>query len=248
MNSWCNAQVPNNVPCFFIFWNELKSLWPTVSRQTTYPSPLELSRLTGVGNWNACRKSGEDADYGTSHFSHQPFSTEMWQCCCAMLWCWGPEAALPVSSPWPRHEPWKSFTPYRRPHCFLAVVLLPQERKWLMGRTQLYTTCVLLFFLLAGMLNSGPHASTLVLCQLSHSVRLFFFNVEYFWDRVLWTVCPDWLQTPILLISACWLARITGAEHRCCACPKGSHRWGQYALVSLLTQTLISFGNTHRQI
>jgi hypothetical protein len=51
-----------------------------------------------------------------------------------------------VSSPWPRHEPWKSFTPYRRPHCFLAVVLLPQERKWLTGRTQLYTTCVLLFF------------------------------------------------------------------------------------------------------
>jgi hypothetical protein len=85
-----------------------------------------------------------------------------------------------VSSPWPRHEPWKSFTPYRRPHCFLAVVLLPQERKWLMGRTQLYTTCVLLFFLLAGMLNSGPHASTQALCQLSHSVRLFFLMLSIF--------------------------------------------------------------------
>jgi hypothetical protein len=35
------------------------------------------------------------------------------------------------------------------------------------------------------------------------------FCLGYFWDRVSWTICPDWLQTVILLISASWVARIT---------------------------------------
>jgi hypothetical protein len=29
-----------------------------------------------------------------------------------------------------------------------------------------------------------------------------------FWDRVLPTICPGWLQTSILLISASWVARL----------------------------------------
>jgi hypothetical protein len=37
----------------------------------------------------------------------------------------------------------------------------------------------------------------------------FFF----FWDRVLRTVCPGWPRTTILLISAFWVARITGVSH-----------------------------------
>jgi hypothetical protein len=32
--------------------------------------------------------------------------------------------------------------------------------------------------------------------------------------RVSWTVCPGWLPTVILLISASWVARITGVSHR----------------------------------
>jgi hypothetical protein len=37
----------------------------------------------------------------------------------------------------------------------------------------------------------------------------------YFWDRVLWTICPGKIvQTVILLISASWVARITGVSHQ----------------------------------
>jgi hypothetical protein len=35
----------------------------------------------------------------------------------------------------------------------------------------------------------------------------------YFWDRVSWTICPGWLRTEILLISASQIARITGMNH-----------------------------------
>jgi hypothetical protein len=34
----------------------------------------------------------------------------------------------------------------------------------------------------------------------------------------LWTVCPGWLWTTILLISVSWIARITGMSHQCPAC------------------------------
>jgi hypothetical protein len=32
-------------------------------------------------------------------------------------------------------------------------------------------------------------------------------------DRVLRTICPGWLRTTILLISASWVARITAVSH-----------------------------------
>jgi hypothetical protein len=37
----------------------------------------------------------------------------------------------------------------------------------------------------------------------------------FFCDRVSWTICPGWLRTAILLISASWVARITGVSHCC---------------------------------
>jgi hypothetical protein len=48
---------------------------------------------------------------------------------------------------------------------------------------------------------------------LSHSTRPFLSWV--FWDRVLWIICPGWRWTSILVISASWVARITGLSHRC---------------------------------
>jgi hypothetical protein len=36
----------------------------------------------------------------------------------------------------------------------------------------------------------------------------------YFSDRSSWTICPDWLWTAILLISASWVAKITGVSHQ----------------------------------
>jgi hypothetical protein len=62
-------------------------------------------------------------------------------------------------------------------------------------------------------LSSEPHTCWTValpfepLCQP-------FFCVRYFQDRVLWTICPDWLQTVILLISA-RVARIICVSHWC---------------------------------
>jgi hypothetical protein len=42
-----------------------------------------------------------------------------------------------------------------------------------------------------------------------------YFCEGFFWDRVSRTVCPGGLRTAILLISASWVARITGVSHQC---------------------------------
>jgi hypothetical protein len=47
---------------------------------------------------------------------------------------------------------------------------------------------------------------------LSYSASPFSWG--FFRDRVSWTICPGWLQTSILLISASWVARITGVSHQ----------------------------------
>jgi hypothetical protein len=39
------------------------------------------------------------------------------------------------------------------------------------------------------------------------------FYVGYFWEIVLWTICPSCLWTVVLLISASWVAKITGVRH-----------------------------------
>jgi hypothetical protein len=48
---------------------------------------------------------------------------------------------------------------------------------------------------------------------LSHSTSPFCDS--YFQDRVSQTTCLGWLRTSILLISASWVARITGMSHWC---------------------------------
>jgi hypothetical protein len=40
-----------------------------------------------------------------------------------------------------------------------------------------------------------------------------YFVMGFFRDRVSWTICPSWFWTMILLISASWVARITGMSH-----------------------------------
>jgi hypothetical protein len=47
---------------------------------------------------------------------------------------------------------------------------------------------------------------------LSHSTSPSFCD-RVFWDRVSWTICLGWLRTVILLISASWVAGITGVSH-----------------------------------
>jgi hypothetical protein len=46
---------------------------------------------------------------------------------------------------------------------------------------------------------------------LNHSPALSLRRV--FWDRFSRTICLGWLWTTILLISASWVASITGVSH-----------------------------------
>jgi hypothetical protein len=62
------------------------------------------------------------------------------------------------------------------------------------------------FFLQCWGENSGPSSSVTL-------TTLLLWRV--FQDRVSQTLCPDWLWTAILLISATWIARIIGMSHRC---------------------------------
>jgi hypothetical protein len=71
------------------------------------------------------------------------------------------------------------------------------------GRGRLFC-CLFFFFLQYWGLNSGP----------SPWVTLPAFLWKVFQDRFSQTICPGWLQTLILLISACWLARIIGVGHQ----------------------------------
>jgi hypothetical protein len=43
------------------------------------------------------------------------------------------------------------------------------------------------------------------------------FMMGFFQGSVSWTICLGWVQTVILLISASWVARITGVSHKCLA-------------------------------
>jgi hypothetical protein len=47
---------------------------------------------------------------------------------------------------------------------------------------------------------------------------LFSYVHVHVWDRVSWTLHSGWLQTWILLISACRVTRITGMSQWCQAC------------------------------
>jgi hypothetical protein len=66
--------------------------------------------------------------------------------------------------------------------------------------------CLFFFFFLRYWgLNSGPTPCA--------SLPALFCE-GFFWDRGSQTICLGWLQTAILLISAFWVARITGVSHQ----------------------------------
>jgi hypothetical protein len=64
------------------------------------------------------------------------------------------------------------------------------------------------FFLKYWDLNSRP---------IPQRTLLALFGNDFFQDSVSQTICPDWLWILILLISASWIARITGVSHHCLA-------------------------------
>jgi hypothetical protein len=74
----------------------------------------------------------------------------------------------------------------------------------------------MIFFLRYWNLNSGPTPWT------TPSPFLWWFFLK---DSVSRTICLGWLRTVILLITASWVARITGVSHwhpaRMCSSPAG---------------------------
>jgi hypothetical protein len=60
------------------------------------------------------------------------------------------------------------------------------------------------FFCSTGAWNSGPTPWA--------TPPALFVKVS-FWDTVSQTICPGWLQTMILQMSASWVARIIGVSH-----------------------------------
>jgi hypothetical protein len=66
--------------------------------------------------------------------------------------------------------------------------------------------CVFLFFFFFG--GTGVWTQGLML-----ATPPVLFCVGYFWDRVSF-FCPGWPPTVVLLISAFWVAGITGVNHR----------------------------------
>jgi hypothetical protein len=61
---------------------------------------------------------------------------------------------------------------------------------------------------------------------LSHSTSPALVHDEFFQDRVSQTICLGWLWTTILLVSASWVARITGMSQWCLASFPNSF-WGR---------------------
>jgi hypothetical protein len=81
-----------------------------------------------------------------------------------------------------------------------------------------------------GSLNQYLILAKQVLYHLRHSASLVFCVYgSFFQDRVSWTICRGWLQTAILLISAFWVARITGMSYSA---------WPQYYFLKRLSFSL----------
>jgi hypothetical protein len=81
--------------------------------------------------------------------------------------------------------------------------------------------------------------STGVWTQGLHLKSLYpsFFCDGFSWARVSWTICPVWLWTENFLISASWLARITGMSHWCLVKLDSLHssQWNWISTKSLWT-------------
>jgi hypothetical protein len=86
-------------------------------------------------------------------------------------------------------------------------ILLPEESKRKMYIHSLH--CQMLVCLLAFCYTEVWGMDS---CPTPWAIPPALFCDEFFWDRVLRTICLGWLWTVILLIFASWVARITGTS------------------------------------
>jgi hypothetical protein len=91
-----------------------------------------------------------------------------------------------------------------RPEILRILLLFCSSGDWTQGLTHAGHAPGLCLFLWYWGLKSGP---TL------WATPPALFDDGFFQDRVSRTICPCWLWTMILLISASWVVRITGMSH-----------------------------------
>jgi hypothetical protein len=96
------------------------------------------------------------------------------------------------------------------PQCSLfscqLLFVFKEKLKHIYVHPSLSYTLFFFFFFLAEM------GLELMAFTLQYAANPFWWRV--FWDRVSRTICLGFLQTTILLISASWVARITGMSHK----------------------------------
>jgi hypothetical protein len=111
-------------------------------------------------------------------------------------------ASTTFTSPVPRNwtDKVSVFMKYR--YLWLTLqISLTYNKNLLMEKNENYYCVFFFFFLWYWGLNSGP---------TPWATPTALFCGRIFWHRVLQTICPGWLQTLILLISASWVTRIIG--------------------------------------
>jgi hypothetical protein len=89
------------------------------------------------------------------------------------------------------------------------IVILPNSASQVARITGLSTTPGIVLFIWYWVLNSGP---------APWATPPVLFCDGFFHNRVSRTICPAWLWTTILLLSAFWVVRITGVSHQRPAC------------------------------
>jgi hypothetical protein len=140
--------------------------------------------------------------------------SDTWALGCLTSSChWVPSARRRPAAYWWLGSPG---TAGRLSHCRLS--LLDQagfhlHRLWLKpakdGKTRTTWAWRSSFFFFFFLSSTGVWTQDLHLEPLHQPFYCDFF---FFWDRISQTICPGWLWTTVLLISASWIATITGVS------------------------------------
>jgi hypothetical protein len=98
---------------------------------------------------------------------------------------------------------------------YCCTATLRHSQKFLQYTIVEFTRSIILLFPSPLFLEQFQHVSFFHFHTWVHNISTTFSFLHLFliWDRVLWTVSLGWLWTMILLISASWVAGITGVRH-----------------------------------
>jgi hypothetical protein len=105
-------------------------------------------------------------------------------------------------------QKWKGWVTWQFQFCFWSLaIIFSREAVLLHSHHQCASASVSLHPCQHLPFSEGFECEAVLHFQLEPPHQPFFYD-GFFWDRVLRTICPGWLRTVILLISASWAARI----------------------------------------